>query len=367
MIYMAQLDIVIRVSAATVMLLLAARLTFRRDVGRPAVLFVALAICMAGFLGGNTPDPSLRLAGLAGDIAHVLSAYAAVFIWWFCLACFDRDEPLRGIPLITGIVWIAIASIDRGLLGQRFADAELSRALIIMGFGIVAHLAWALLRDRAGDLLDSRRDARVMVVILLGGQLLADLLADLFMGFGWRPELFAIAQNASVLAFGIWLSARLASVNPDILTFRTRQIMPPPGPATPGHDREVDAALHARLRALIEHEHVHLDAQLSFDDFVRLMGAPDRAVRDLINRQLGHDHFRAFLNHHRLIEARRLLADPARCDDKLIAISLDSGFASLASFNRVFRAVEGCTPSEFRKASTGPVIFPPERRAQGRF
>ncbi len=350
-----QFDIVIRVSAATVMLLLAIRLATDKKTGQSAKLFLPLAVCLAGFLSGNTPDPALRLSGLAGEMAHMLSGYAAVFIWWFCLACFDRDFRLRGLPLAAGLVWIAIASADRGLLGPGFAGAGLSPLLIVLGFGIVAHLVWRLLQDREGDLIEKRRDARIWVVILLGGQLLADLLADMLMGFGWRPHLFAIAQNASILAFGVWLSGRLLNANPEMLTFRSRQAVPPHPSAigAAGTHNDMNVALLDRLKTLVERDQVHLDAEMGFKDFASLMGAPDRAVRDLINRQLGHDHFRAFLNHHRLIEARRLLADPARSSDKLISISLDSGFSSLASFNRVFRAAEGCAPSAFRKASSG--------------
>src|SRR3546814_17696772 len=80
--------------------------------------------------------------------------------------------------------------------------------------------------------------------------------------------------------------------------------------------------------------------------FVQRMNAPERAVRKLVNHELGFDHFRSFLNHYRVIEARSLLADPRRSADKLIAIALDSGFASLQSFNRVFRATEACTPRQ---------------------
>jgi AraC-like DNA-binding protein len=114
---------------------------------------------------------------------------------------------------------------------------------------------------------------------------------------------------------------------------------------------QLDERLVERLKALIEVERVHLDPTLTFATFVRRMGASERAVRQLINRELGHDHFRAFLNACRMAEARRLLADPRRSQDKLIALALDSGFASLASFNRVFRACQGCTPSQYREAS----------------
>jgi AraC-like DNA-binding protein len=122
----------------------------------------------------------------------------------------------------------------------------------------------------------------------------------------------------------------------------------------PGSDAEDEVAgdaLRRRLDRLVEVERIHLDPELSFATFVQRMGAPERVVRKLVNHQLGFDHFRSFLIHYRVREARRLLADPHRSGDKLIAIAFDSGFASLASFNRVFRDAEASTPSAYRDAA----------------
>ena len=108
--------------------------------------------------------------------------------------------------------------------------------------------------------------------------------------------------------------------------------------------------LAKRVGQLIGAEQAHLDPDLTLADFVARCGASERAVRDHINRDLGFDHFRGFLGHHRVREACRRIADPAHATDKLITIAHDCGFASLASFNRVFRAETGRTPSEFRAA-----------------
>jgi AraC-like DNA-binding protein len=341
-----QLDVIIRLAGVTSMLALALLLARDGRGSRPAALFAPLAICLSGFLAGNTPDPLLRLAGVAGQAAHLLSGYAAVFIWWFCLAGFDRRFRLRGPVLAIGVVWIGVASADRGLFGAGMAGKGLSWLLVAFGFGMVAHLGWRLLRDREGDLIETRRDARVMVVVLLGGQLLVDLSVDLLLGLDWRPRIFAIGQNAAILAFTVWLAGKLLRADADALTFRTRQATP----ATAGKPSAQDARLVERLRHLVEVERVHLDPELSFARFVREMGAAERVVRRLINHELGYDHFRAFLNACRVEEACRLLSGDARTDDKLIAISFDSGFASLASFNRAFRAEKGCTPSQYRDA-----------------
>lgn len=329
------LDVIVRAAGATLML--AGVFLLHRDGHRRlAAAFLPLALGLCGFLAGNTPETALRLGGAAGYVGKFLAGYAAIFLWWFCLAVFDRAFRPRGVILAVGLAWIVIASADRGLFGPALESMGLSWILVTLGFGMVAHLAWRVIRDRQGDLLDRRRGARVLLVVLLAGQLLADLLVDVVLGMDWQPHAFSIAQNAGFLLFTCWLvwvgfdSDEPAPLRPAIL-------------AAPE-----DARLKDRLDTLIEIERIHLDPDLTFDDFVRHMGAPERTVRRLINHQLGHDHFRSFLNAQRVAEARRLLADPARRGDKLIAVALDSGFSSLASFNRVFRDVENTTPSAFR-------------------
>lgn len=331
-----QLDVIVRVAGATLLLLAVAA---PRGLTRARVFFVPFALCLCGFLAGNTPDPSLRLAGPLSSLAVILAGYAAVFLWWFCLAVFDAGFRPRGPVLAVGAAWIVIASADRGLFGEALADVGLSWALVALGLFMVGHLAWRLLRDREGDLVDSRRRMRRAVVLVLAGQLLADLAVDLFLGMEWQPQAFSVLQNGALLAFTLWLLQATARPDPSA-----------PPRSVPAPDVALDPAL-TRLHRLMEVERLYLDPDLTFAAFVAAMGAPERTVRRLINQQLGHEHFRAFLNAYRVAEARRRLADPAHRSDKLIAVALDSGFASLPSFNRVFRELEGRTPSAFKAAA----------------
>jgi AraC-like DNA-binding protein len=347
-----QLDVIVRVAGATFLLLLAILLARDPRTRRVAGYFAPMAVCLVGFLAGNTPEPALRLAGPLGTAGALIAGYAAAFLWWFCLASFDPTFRPRGGVLVAGLVWLVIASADRGLFGPALESRGLSWALIGLGVSMLAYLVWRLVRDRSGDLVDESRRARLLVVALLAGQLAADFLVDLVMGLDWGPHGFTILQNATFLAFAAWLALRLLPA-PDTGSRITR-----PPSLDPAHGDE--ARLVERLRVLVEVEKIHLAPDLDFADVVRRMGAPERTVRRLINHRLGHDHFRAFLNACRVSEAKRLLADPARANDKLIAIALDSGFASLASFNRAFQALEGRPPSAFRNAlaiEERPAVF----------
>lgn len=347
---LSQLDVIARVAGATLLLVLGVLLSRDPRTRRLAAYFAPMALCLAGFLAVNTPEPSLRLAGPLSHASALVAGYAAVFLWWFCLASFDPTFRPRGGVLAAGLAWLVLASADRGLLGPALESRGLSWGLIALGLSMIGYLCWRLVRDRAGDLVDERRRARILVVVLLAGQLGADFLVDLVMGLDWGPQGFTIVQNAALLAFAAWLGLRLLPV--------PAPVSAPTPAALPAQGEE--ARLAERLRVLVEVEKVHLEPDLTFADFVRRMGAPERTVRQLINHRLGHDHFRAFLNACRVAEARRLLADPARAGDKLIAIALDSGFASLASFNRAFQAVEGRPPSAFRGLPTPeerPAVF----------
>lgn len=102
-----------------------------------------------------------------------------------------------------GLAWAAIASVDRGLLGDALAGKGLSLLLVPLGFAIVGHMVWRLMAERQGDLIQHRHDARIMVAVLLGGMLFIDLAADALFGFAWRPLAFAMTQNAMALAFGL--------------------------------------------------------------------------------------------------------------------------------------------------------------------
>ena len=349
-----QFDAAVRTSASTIILLLAwLLLRRRREVGLPAVLFAPLAVCLSGFLMGNTPASSLRPSGALGAIAQFVSGYAVVFLWWFCLSCFDRRFRPRGGVLAVGLAWATIAALDRGMLGTMFPGEVLSGLLVAMGFGIVGHLVWRLVTERADDLIQRRHDARIVVAVLLGGMLFVDLAVDASFGFAWRPLAFAMAQNAAILVFGLWLAGKLLSIRADVFAPGATADATPAIQERPEPIGKRDDELRRRLRSLVETQRVFLDPDLTFAGLVERMGAPERTVRALINRDLGFDHFRSFLNHHRVAEARRLLADRVRADDKLITIALDSGFASLASFNRVFRASEGCSPSQYRAAALG--------------
>ena len=65
-----------------------------------------------------------------------------------------------------------------------------------------------------------------------------------------------------------------------------------------------------------------------------------------------HQNFRNFLNHYRLQRAKMLLASPASRQYTIDSISHEAGFASVATFYRLFKKHVGSTPSEYIESAS---------------
>ena len=92
---------------------------------------------------------------------------------------------------------------------------------------------------------------------------------------------------------------------------------------------------------------------LSIASLSQSLGVQEYRLRRLINGQLGHRNFSAFVNGYRLAEATAALADPSQAEVPILTIALDAGFGSIGPFNRAFKAHTGLTPTEYRRAHLG--------------
>jgi len=95
-------------------------------------------------------------------------------------------------------------------------------------------------------------------------------------------------------------------------------------------------------------ERLYREPGLAISALATKLRVPEYRLRRLINQQLGHRNFNAFLNQWRLDEAKAALSDAAQRDVPISTIALDAGFQSLGPFNRAFKAETGLTPGEFR-------------------
>ncbi|MEM6914733.1 MAG: helix-turn-helix domain-containing protein [Pseudomonadota bacterium] len=116
-------------------------------------------------------------------------------------------------------------------------------------------------------------------------------------------------------------------------------------------DNAVDPLLQERLYDLLVIKRGYLEADLKVAALAQRLGVPEYKVSHCVTRGLGFANFNQLLNHHRLEEAKRRLADRSQDDLPILTIALESGFGSVGPFNRAFKAQEGMTPGAFRTQS----------------
>lgn len=107
---------------------------------------------------------------------------------------------------------------------------------------------------------------------------------------------------------------------------------------------EEERVVADKIRVLLEMDKVYQEHAFSRADLAREVGASESTVSKVINAAFGRS-LPKLLNEYRIEDAKRLLEDK---NIPIQVVASESGFNSLASFNRVFRDVTGETPTAWR-------------------
>lgn len=165
------------------------------------------------------------------------------------------------------------------------------------------------------------------------------LLGFILTGFsaGWQPDKIEFSRTIIGLAFVYLAGTSLFRIYPQAV-----RIKPPrPAPSSlPSKDKEIVE----RIKDLIKYDKIYHEAAYSRSDLARELEVPETILSKIINQYFGKS-FPQLLNEYRVEDAKHLLKDT---NIPIKAIAEEAGFNSTASFNRVFRDIEGVTPSIYR-------------------
>lgn len=113
-------------------------------------------------------------------------------------------------------------------------------------------------------------------------------------------------------------------------------------------DNATQEAMAGQLKKLMEEEHLYLNSELTLKDLTDRLQSNKQYVSEVLNNYIGKT-FYDFVNDYRIEAFKRLAADPANSHLTLLALALEAGFNSKATFNAVFKKKTGLTPSAFYK------------------
>ena len=98
------------------------------------------------------------------------------------------------------------------------------------------------------------------------------------------------------------------------------------------------------ITAVMTYINNHYREELSLEDVARFAGFSRYYFSRSFKRQTGYS-FKDYLCQKRLQVAMDLLI---RTNRSMRDVAIESGFGSVATFNRVFREKKGCTPTQYR-------------------
>ena len=342
-------DIALRGGGAVLLLLVAGLLL--RDHGRTwaarlGALFtvgaVAFAVCStAGF----------RTEGSAGRVALLaLSTGDNLVFWLFARALFDDDFRPRAWHAAAWTGFIAITLVCGLVLQPRHSPlaGAIDDGLGLAALGFAAAAVIQTVASWRADLVERRRGLRVFVVGTSAAFIVLTALAGLFRVRDAAPQVVSLVEAAGLVTIAAGVAWSFLGVAGGEALFTA------PKAATSPSAADLDLADHRALAAIqraMSIDRAYRQDGLTIGVLAVQHGLPEHRLRRLINHGLGHRNFNAFLNSHRIADARASLADPSQAGVPILTIAMDAGFASLGPFNRAFRAETGMTPSEYRKVA----------------
>lgn len=321
-----------------------------RDFGHLAVarVFILTLFTCAVFL--IHPFVHSEWKWLSADIMTMVPA----MFWFLCQMAFAHRARFNRIW-----VMLALYSFVAPALTRPFIEADSAGQLMdIIGWQIprnveyllILHGLWVVIANWSDDLVESRRQLRVVVLAVVGiAALLVTLTLNMGLGDYWVLSLMTAAASMAAIYF--------------LLQGRVGALLGPATEVVPAdvEDPEVpvsqETSVGQALPAALEEESLMLN-QLMQDGFYRTekltlsilaeaLQLPEYKTRALINQRLGYRNFNDYINQLRISEAaQRLLAEP---DTPVLNISLDVGYRSLSSFNRAFKENLALSPSAYRQ------------------
>ena len=114
--------------------------------------------------------------------------------------------------------------------------------------------------------------------------------------------------------------------------------------------KEVDIQqIQLKLTDLMEKKKLYLDETLSLNKLSEQVEILPNYLSQVINERYGKN-FYDFVNSYRVEEFKNIVQRTENRNKTLLALALDSGFTSKASFNNFFKKLSGQTPSEYIKS-----------------
>lgn len=309
-----------------------------------------IKVALAGLLVGSMAylvNSSLAFRKVVPylEFADLASLAVPFWLWLFGRRLFEREPDPR-------LSWAVVAVMVMCWYAGNFIPWTRPvgfYTIHAVGLILVVDLVRVALAGREDDLIESRRMIRVWLPILVAAQSGGILSLEILIGDALRDPTVQLVNAILILMLSLFAGLALLQPDPELLVETSAK----PRPArVPDGLSPSEQVLKEKLEAAMA-ERFYREPGLSIATLAAHLDTPEHRLRALINKGLGHRNFSAFLNGHRIDEARAILTDKTQVDVPVLTIAMDLGYNSLATFNRAFRAETGMTPTDYRREMLG--------------
>lgn len=342
------IDLIIRFMAISNLILLIILLWRDHRKALPAKLGVALCIGVISYFIFEIPNSDFTPTPINIILCTAMSSIYSIF-WLFSRSWFNDENHIGwkswSIVIVTTLISVAfwaarVSGYDQGI--------NIPTRLMWIVFSVWG--LWIAWQGKDNDLIEVRRKLRTLFIVTVGSSI--GLITVIFFIYNvflkmFTPYVVTISVNSIILLITYYLIISLVRSYP-------KDLFAPMEKANDNGDiSDEELALQEKLEQYINYERAYRNEGLTIAGLAGALGEQEYRLRRLINGHLGYRNFSTFLNHYRLTEVKEALKDPEQAEVSILTIALDSGFGSLAPFNRAFRQAEGMTPSQYRRINIG--------------
>lgn len=273
---------------------------------------------------------------------------------------FSSSDLFHYIP---GVVYSLIVTFyyilpPKEVITERINSEELFRVVhILVGLGLTVNLTYFTLSILKYNLLKKDLQSEASYVLNINfvrnlliaiGSCLLIWLAIYFISFGSYDQIEIVSREF------IWLAVALIAlfiayyqmVNPSVFNFHqlSKKVKYSQSQFS---NADLDK-LKQELEEIMEQKKPYLNAKLLKYELAELISINAPELSRLLNEKIGMSFFE-YVNYYRINEFIRLAKSPVAQQKTLLGLAQEAGFNSKSTFNKSFKQIIGCPPSEYLK------------------
>lgn len=284
----------------------------------------------------------------------VIAMASPALFWMFASTLFqmnETDQKLHlghyiglGVCVVLGTYQCFQSPAELGGSLVHIVSLVVTSTLTVLGL-------FDVFRNWQSDLVECRRFLRLSLSVTTGSFLLFIVVNEFIYGHGEFPAFLNYTNIIVICIFAMSFGYIILVSNSNILMESIDELTPELVKEEVPKPSLADSQWLEKLTQAMEEQFYYRQVDLTIKSLSEYLIIPEHQLRRLINQHLGYRNFNDYLNRYRVRDAAQRLSDPNLVRIPILTIAIESGYASLTTFNKAFKTLKTMTPSEFRKLS----------------